>query len=32
MGRGKSLKPVFDALEGQFNYGLLRCVAAALGK
>jgi hypothetical protein len=28
----KGLKPVFDALDGKHHYGVLRCVAAALGK
>jgi ATP-dependent DNA helicase RecQ len=28
---GKRLKPVFDALEGEFSYELLRCVRADMG-
>lgn len=27
-----ALKPVFDAFEGQYSYGILRCVRAALGQ
>jgi len=28
---GGALKPVFDALEGKYDYGILRCVMAAMG-
>jgi len=27
-----TLKPVFDAFEGKYDYGLLRCVRAAMGR
>jgi ATP-dependent DNA helicase RecQ len=27
-----TLKPVFDAFQGQYDYGLLRCVRAAMGR
>ncbi len=29
-GQGVRLKPVFDALEGRYDYGLLRCIKLAL--
>jgi ATP-dependent DNA helicase RecQ len=28
-GGGKALKPVYEALDGKYEYGLLRCVAAS---
>jgi ATP-dependent DNA helicase RecQ len=31
-GEGKRLKPVFDALEGEFPYELLRCVLADMAR
>jgi ATP-dependent DNA helicase RecQ len=27
-----ALKPVFDAFSGKYDYGLLRCVRAAMGQ
>jgi ATP-dependent DNA helicase RecQ len=31
-GEGKRLKPVFEALEGEFPYEILRCVQADMAR